>query len=159
MKINFKAVFSKNIILTILLALALLFLFVSVPINAETDHKKDSSETLQSLRQWGADLYSQFLEFKNEQDFIQNGFGYSKSRKKYEKWKSEVELLEKACLAELNKLPATEKLESKVFSIYNSTTELKSIARLYAMSGGEETKRMKKKKRVIEEQFILEGIR
>ena len=99
------------------------------------------------------------MKFKNEQDFIQNGFGYSKSRKKYEKWKSEVELLEKACLTELNKLPATEKLESEVFSIYNSTTELKSIARLYAMSGGEETKRMKKKKRVIEEQFILEGLR
>ena len=93
MQIGYKAIYSKMIIIVILLPL--LILFYSVPLNAENIRQNVSPETLQYLRERGADLYEQLLNFKIEKDFINNGFGYSNSLNKYENWSKEVNTLKK----------------------------------------------------------------
>lgn len=111
------------------------------------------SKSLQSLRESGADLYSQLLKFKNEKDFILNGFGYSNSLNKYANWRKEVNALKKECEVELDKLAPHQRIESEVFSLYNATTNLNSLAHRYATRGGKEDKYMKKMRTELEKEF------
>lgn len=129
----------------IFLIIASLIMFASTTVQ---------SKSLQSLRERGANLYSQLLEFKNEKDFIINGFGYSNSIKKYENWRKEVNELKKACEIELDKLPTPQqRIESELFNIYNATTEIDNLARRYATRGGKENKYMKKMRAELEKVF------
>ncbi len=112
------------------------------------------SKSLQSLRETGAALYSQLLKFKNEKDFILNGFGYSNSMNKYENWRKEVNALKKECELELAKLPTPQqKIESEVFTLSNATTELNNLARRYATRGGKENNYMKKMRIELDKEF------
>ncbi len=151
MQIGYKAIYSKMIIIVILLPL--LILFYSVPLNAENIRQNVSHETLQYLREMGADLYEQLLNFKIEKDFINNGFGYSNSLNKYENWSKEVNTLKKECEKELAKLAPHKRIESELFSLCNAATNLNSLARRYATRGGQEDKYMKKMRADLEKEF------
>lgn len=111
------------------------------------------SKSLQSLRERGVDLYAQLLKIKIEKDFINNGFGYSNSLNKYENWLKEVNALKKECEVELAQLAPHQRIESEVFSLYNATTNLNSLARRYATRGGKEDKYMKKMRTELEKEF------
>jgi len=163
MKLSVDTSKTKSVICVILFSL--FFIFWHVSGYAETIPKNDSPDILE-LRQRGSKLYTQFLKFKKEQDFINSGFGNSKSHDKYEQWLKEVDLLIKTSSEKLPQLLTTitvksgeslEKkyLESEEYSIYIASFELKSLAVLTANSSGEETAKMKKKKEIIESQFIL----
>ena len=90
MKLSVDTSKTKSVICVILFSL--FFIFWHVSGYAETIPKNDSPDILE-LRQRGSKLYTQFLKFKKEQDFINSGFGNSKSHDKYEQWLKEVDLL------------------------------------------------------------------
>jgi hypothetical protein len=91
------------------------------------------------------------MEFKNEGDFKNSGFGYSNSGYKYRKWQDSVTKLKTECDSDLVKIKdIVERLDSELFALCNITTDIGSLGRKYAMNSSKDNKRSKKQKAEIE---------
>ncbi len=87
------------------------------------------------IRKKGRKLYSALIAIKKEKDFINNGYGNSPNKTRYQKWDKEVLDLHSECSAELNKLGVAEKIQSELFDVCVATTNLNTLGMHYAMNG------------------------
>lgn len=89
----------------------------------------------EAIRKKGRGLYATLNKIKKEPDFINNGYGSSPSQARYKKYDEEAIALNKDCLASLDRLTVSDKVQSELLDICSAANHLHSLGVHYAMNG------------------------